>query len=116
MTKPTTLALALALLLLAGCDKEDPAAVEARAKSMKPTDARLAEIYERACRNCHTVPDAKAPLTGDAKAWAKRLDKGMDALVAHVTAGFKNMPSGGLCPDCTADDYRALIVFMTAKP
>jgi cytochrome c5 len=109
-------ATALALLLLTGCDKEDPAAIEARAKSMKPHDARLAEIYERACRNCHTVRDAGAPLTGDAKAWAKRLEQGMDALIAHATQGFKNMPPRGLCPDCTADDYRALIAFMSAKP
>jgi cytochrome c5 len=112
----TNFRLGLVLLALAGCDREDPAAIEARAQTLLPSSARLAEIYQRSCRTCHIVRDSGAPLTGDAKAWGKRLDQGLDTLTAHAVQGFKNMPARGLCPDCTEDDFRALIAFMSAKP
>jgi len=106
----------LLLAMLPGCDREDPAVVEARAQKMKPAEPRLAEIYGRACRSCHTVRDSGAPLAGDARAWQPRLAQGMDTLTQHAVQGFKNMPPRGLCPDCTAEDFRALIAFMSAKP
>ncbi len=71
--KTRTLGAFLALLALAGCDKEDPAAIEARALTMKPASPALAEIYQRSCRTCHSVRDSGAPLTGDAASWSKRL-------------------------------------------
>jgi len=111
-----TLSAALALLALAGCDKEDPAAIEARAQTLKPASPALAEIYQRSCRTCHTVRDSGAPLTGDATAWSKRLAQGMDTLTQHAIQGIRSMPPHGLCPDCTEDDFRALIAFMSAKP
>jgi cytochrome c5 len=39
----------------------------------------------------------------------------MDVLVAAVTAGLNAMPPKGMCYDCSADDYKALIEFMS-KP
>ena len=107
---------ALALLALAGCDREDPAVVEARAQKMLPASPQLAEIYQRSCRNCHIVHDSGAPMAGDAAAWKPRLAQGMDTLTQHALQGFKNMPARGLCPDCTEADFRALIAFMSTKP
>jgi len=37
----------------------------------------------------------------------------MDTLVNHVTNGFNAMPPRGLCMDCTAEQYKALITFMS---
>ncbi len=114
--KTSTLGAVLALLALAGCDKEDPAAIEARARTLKPAAPALAEIYQRSCRTCHTVRDSGAPLTGDATAWSKRLAQGMDTLTQHAVQGIRSMPPRGLCPDCTEADFRALIAFMSTKP
>ena len=41
--------------------------------------------------------------------------KGMDALVEAVENGLNAMPPKGMCFDCSADEYKALIEYM-AKP
>jgi cytochrome c5 len=33
--------------------------------------------------------------------------------VQHVTQGFKAMPPRGLCMDCSAEDYQAIIQWMS---
>ncbi|HEX5310852.1 c-type cytochrome [Aquabacterium sp.] len=84
----------------------------ARAETLRPKDARLAEQYERACLTCHATRSA-APLTGFAPAWKPRLAQGMDVLVAHARDGYKGMPAKGLCSDCSDTDLRGLIAFMS---
>ncbi|MBP5150911.1 cytochrome c5 family protein [Pseudomonas protegens] len=54
-----------------------------------------------------------APRKGDQEAWAPRLAQGMETLVQHVTQGFKAMPPRGLCMDCSAEDYRVIIHWMS---
>ena len=68
--------------------------------------------YNKSCAICHASGAANAPKTGDAEAWEPRLAKGVDVLVASVTAGLNAMPPKGMCFDCTDDDYKALIDFM----
>ncbi|MFT6050979.1 MAG: cytochrome c5 [Halioglobus sp.] len=70
--------------------------------------------YNKSCAICHASGAANAPKTGDVAAWAPRLEKGMDVLVASVNAGLNAMPPKGMCFDCTDDDYKALINFMAA--
>ena len=71
--------------------------------------------YNKSCVFCHASGAANAPKTGDAAAWEPRLAKGMDGLVKSVETGMNAMPPKGMCADCTADEYRALIEFM-AEP
>ena len=71
--------------------------------------------YNKSCAVCHATGAANAPKTGDAAAWEPRLAKGMDALVASVSAGMNAMPPKGICFDCSDEDYKALIEYM-AKP
>jgi cytochrome c5 len=52
-------------------------------------------------------------MRGDNAAWEPRLAKCMDALVLSATNGLNSMPAGGLCTDCTAEDYQAVIKLMT---
>jgi len=79
-------------------------------------DEAIVTKYNRSCISCHASGAANAPRTGDAKAWAPRLIKGMDELVASVNKGFKAMPPKGMCMDCSDADYKALIEYMsTAK-
>lgn len=106
----------LPMLLLAACqDAPPPPPADqdvARAEALRPADAQLAAKYERACLSCHGVRSA-APLTGFAPAWKPRLAQGADALLAHARDGFNGMPAKGLCSDCTDDDLRGLIAFMS---
>ncbi len=70
------------------------------------------EIFDRTCSLCHNG-QSTAPRTGDAEAWQPRLAQGMDTLVLHVTEGYNGMPPRGLCMDCTAEDFKAVITLMS---
>jgi len=83
------------------------------AGAVSAADQAVVDKYNKSCMACHASGAAGAPKTGDAAAWAPRLDKGMDTLVANVSNGFNAMPPKGLCMDCTADDYKALIDYMS---
>ena len=86
-----------------------------RAASLRPQAPDIAAIYDRACVACHSVVDAKAPLTGHAAAWRARLnERGLDGLLASIHNGFGNMPPMGLCLNCTDEDFTRLIAFMSA--
>ena len=69
--------------------------------------------YAPSCGACHAVGVAGAPATGNEAAWAPRMEKGMDALVASVRNGLGAMPPGGLCNSCSDEDYAALITYMS---
>jgi cytochrome c5 len=105
---------ALCLASLPGCGDGPaaPPAAEAVSRSLQPPDAALAAIYQRSCASCHTVAASGAPLTGDTARWSPRMAKGMDALVDNVVNGFGGMPPFGLCMDCDAMQFEALIRFM----
>lgn len=64
------------------------------------------------CAACHASGAAGAPKTGVDAEWAPRMEKGIDTLVASVTNGLGAMPPKGMCYDCSADDYKALIEYM----
>lgn len=71
------------------------------------------ELYNRACMACHASGAAGAPIAHNAEAWAPRLAKGMDVLVASARNGLNAMPPRAMCMDCTDDEYKALIEFMS---
>ena len=101
--------------LLAACSgaKQEPGAADLQwAESSRPASAQLAERYERSCMACHGVNGTGAPLAGFAPHWKPRIDKGIDQLVRHASEGFNAMPAMGACNDCSADDLRALTLFM----
>ena len=70
-------------------------------------------VFNRACGVCHNGQLPMAPKKGDAAAWEPRLKQGMDTLVQHVPNGFNAMPPKGMCMDCTAEDYKATIEWMS---
>ena len=85
------------------------------ARSATPDNPETAEIYQRSCMACHGNGASDAPLTGDQTAWQPRMQKGMDTLLNNVVSGMGGMPPYGLCMDCNATEFQALITFM-AKP
>ncbi|MDX1733195.1 MAG: c-type cytochrome [Halioglobus sp.] len=119
----TTFLLLVALVLgTAGCSDnagsgggKSTAALQQASLQLQPADKDLAGIYNRSCRSCHTVAATGAPLTGDSAGWAERMAKGMPTLVDNVVNGYGGMPPYGLCMDCDAAQFEALIDFMAAE-
>jgi len=115
--KPMKIILLMIVMLLSGCGKPisiGSPGMEAASRQLLPQDPDIAAIYKRSCMSCHTVAATSAPLTGDAVAWAPRMDQGMDVMVARVINGFRGMPPLGMCMDCDAGQFEALIEFMAA--
>ena len=70
-------------------------------------------IYNRSCFSCHAGGVGGAPIPGDEEAWAPRVAKGMDALVASVREGMPpGMPPMGLCTSCSDEDFALVIDYM----
>ena len=74
----------------------------------------VAAKFQQTCNACHAMGVAGAPKAFDKAAWEPRLAKGMDAMVTSVTNGLNAMPPRGLCMDCTAEQYKELITYMSA--
>lgn len=104
--------LAVALGLV-GCDRGAAPPAGAVAPAAAPlADPRLVGLYERACANCHDADGSGAPRRGDRAAWAPREAAGLPALLASVRQGKGTMPPMGWCPECSDDDFNALIAHL----
>ncbi len=68
-------------------------------------------VYKQACSACHAVGAAGAPKSGDKAAWAPRIKKGEDALVASALKGIGNMPPKGGNPSLTEAQIRAAVAY-----
>jgi cytochrome c5 len=73
------------------------------------------DLYNKSCIACHASGAAGAPKAGDKAAWAPRLAKGTDTLLKNTKNGINAMPPKGMCMDCTDDEFKALIQFMSAS-
>lgn len=75
--------------------------------------ADIATIYNDSCGACHDSGALNAIKKGDSVKWQQLIkSKGMPALVKSVKNGMIQMPAGGLCTDCSDEDYRQLIDYM----
>jgi cytochrome c5 len=68
-------------------------------------------VYKQACAACHASGAAGAPKSGDKAAWAPRIKKGEDALVASVIKGLGVMPPRGGNPTLTDAQIRAAVAY-----
>lgn len=105
--------MAVACAALAACSPAPMTAAEAA--KLRPADPHIAQLYDGACRTCHTNADSGAPLAHDHAAWAPRWKQGQDVLLDHVVQGYKGMPALGQCVACQPRDFQALIRFMADK-
>jgi cytochrome c5 len=72
--------------------------------------------YDNACKTCHSMGIAGAPIFGDKEAWKDRIAKGTDVLYLSVLNGLApGMPARGLCMSCTDDDLKAIVDLMVAE-
>ena len=77
-------------------------------------EARSGEqVYTQFCFVCHATGVSGAPKKGNADDWAPRLAKGNDAIWKSVTGGLKAMPPKGTCMNCSDDELKGAITFMS---
>ena len=73
-------------------------------------------VYKAASTACHGAGIAGAPRTGDAAAWAPRMEQGMDTLVRHAIEGFQGqagyMPPRGGNSSLTDQQVRDAVQYM----
>jgi len=114
--RPIRVTASMVLFCLWSCsESEDPGAlVTKRLGNGAEKLGDPPEQYARSCSSCHEMGIAGAPITGDEIAWAPRLGKGMETLIASVRNGLNAMPPGGLCNSCTDEDHAALITYMAS--
>ena len=73
------------------------------------------DIYQASCIACHGSGALGAPKLANQADWQPRLDaRGFDTLLEHALNGFNAMPARGACGDCSDDEIKAAIEFMTA--
>ena len=73
------------------------------------------EVYKTKCFTCHGAGVAGAPKFGDAGEWAPRIGKGLDTLYTHALNGFNAMPAKGMCMDCSDDEVKQAVDYMTSQ-
>lgn len=71
------------------------------------------KVYESVCMACHDSGAAGAPKFGDKTAWAPRLSKGLDGLVASATKGLNAMPPKGGFSGSDAE-FKAAVEYLTS--
>ncbi len=77
-------------------------------------EARTGEqVYNQFCFACHTTGVGGAPKKGNAAEWAPRLAKGNDAIWKSVISGLNAMPPKGTCMNCSDDELKGAITFMS---
>jgi len=80
--------------------------------------AKGKEIYDANCAACHAEGIMKAPKTGDAEAWAARIEQGMDTLVKKSIEGYNAegmMPAKGGNPDLSDEEVANAVAYMVSE-
>ncbi len=99
-------------LMLASCSADEELA------NLKPVSLNetLNTTYQQTCATCHTNPATGAPQAHKPDQWRDALSKGLDAALERTINGFGGMPPGGQCFECSPEELRILIVYMSQSP
>jgi cytochrome c5 len=115
-----------AVMLMAGCGKQEaapsPAAAPSAPAPAEPAAPPATEntlgksVYGKTCSMCHAANVAGAPKPGDKADWAPRIAQGMDVLYKHAMEGYTGakgqMPARGGNPALKDDEVKAAVDFM----
>lgn len=96
-------------LLLAGCGPS-------------PEQAELQlgqQVWDGTCRLCHLNGLGGAPAKGNRRAWARRIEQGLEVLVGHALNGFSgeagSMPARGGNPQLSDQEVAAAVKYMVSQ-
>jgi len=120
------LALAAVIALpLVGCSKDKSiddelsatltqpvAQVEFKMQKEEPGKRTGEEIVAKVCGACHNSGALGSPKTGDTAAWAPRIAKGYEALIASATNGLNSMPPKGGASDLTDKELARAVAYL----
>jgi len=73
------------------------------------------EIYGAVCAACHDTGAAGAPRKGDEAAWAERMGKGFDAVLANAINGIGAMPARGGDTSLSDDEMRQVVALLLTE-
>lgn len=101
----------------------DPGTIVAAASTPAPESAPIQvaaadsgdtgeAVYKKGCFACHATGAANAPKLGDNAQWVKRLEQGLETLVANAINGKGAMPAKGGLADLTDDDIEGAVLYM----
>jgi cytochrome c5 len=71
------------------------------------------QVYNQFCFACHGTGVSGAPKMGHPDDWAPRLAKGEDVLLKNAIAGINAMPPKGTCMNCTDEEIKITIEYMS---
>lgn len=78
-----------------------------------PQKARSGEqVVKAKCVECHATGKDGAPKIGDRNAWAGRLSKGLESVIASGIHGRGAMPARGGLADISDAEMRAAVIYM----
>ena len=70
-------------------------------------------VYKQFCFVCHATGVGGAPKLANAAEWTPRLAKGDDAIWKSITNGLNAMPVKGTCMNCSDDELKAAVAYMS---
>lgn len=77
------------------------------------------QVWDDTCRVCHLNGQGGAPARGNRRAWAPRIDQGLDVLVGHALHGFSgqqgSMPARGGNPGLSDGQVAAAVKYMVSQ-
>ncbi|MEM9480667.1 MAG: c-type cytochrome [Verrucomicrobiota bacterium] len=83
-----------------------------------PTLLEGKEVYRQECALCHNEGEEGAPRLNEPEEWAKRSEKGIDAMVRKAIEGFigpdGEMPARGGSDYLTDEEMASAVEFMVA--
>ncbi|MGL5005938.1 MAG: c-type cytochrome [Plesiomonas sp.] len=88
--------------------------LEDKSATTQPTGPRTGEqVYNGTCIACHGTGVLGSPKFRDAAMWSPRLKQGIETLQKHAISGINQMPPRGTCTNCSDDEIKAAIEYMT---
>lgn len=98
-SKKLTLTLGLCFGLLVGCE------------SHKEGE----QLYVKNCKACHAQGINGAPILGNQKMWAKRVEQDKAVLVEHAVNGYGLMPAKGGASHLSDEQIEAVVGYMLSQ-
>ncbi len=74
-----------------------------------------AKLVAENCKVCHAQGLNGAPIIGNGKMWAGRLDQGVDVLIEHAINGFGLMPPKGGKSELTDEEVAEAVRYMASQ-
>jgi cytochrome c5 len=91
---------------------ESLAAAQASSETAGGAPKSGKEVYDTFCFACHATGMSDAPKLGDIEAWAPRIAKGMDELLANTINGINVMPPRGTCMGCSDAELEGVLDYI----